>query len=67
MPADCGRCSMRDAQRLAEQQRADDQVGLLAGGVDEVAAQLARDQVEQQRQHRAGGQGPQRDEAPGAG
>ena len=50
------------AQRLAEQLGADDQVGLAAGQVDQVGAQLAGEQVEDQRQPRADGQRPQRDE-----
>ena len=50
------------AQGLAEQQRADDQVGLAPRHVDQVAAQLARQQVEQQGQQGAAGQRPQRHE-----
>ena len=48
-------------QRLAEQQAADDEVGLAAGHVDQVGAQLARHEVEGQRDAGAGGQCPQRD------
>jgi hypothetical protein len=47
------------AQGLAEQARADQQVGLAPGQVDQVAAQLARKQIESQRNEGADGQRPQ--------